>query len=210
MFFSILTAPIRSAAASTEQAVNDYVSYSPTLNLLGLSGTRNRQTYQSNPNSLSNLANQAFTQLTGISYNNNVKPQTNNRVVYTPVQYVNPPNNQVVYTPVSNNNQVYTPVSNNNQANRPITNNQVQQSQRGKVVNAKIESNLSYPLTIDIKTVSTLGKCSVDYPTMDWARIVTNLGSSHTLDMQMAHRLEFNCADCGPTGVKITSFRGNC
>jgi hypothetical protein len=73
---------------------------------------------------------------------------------------------------------------------------------------ARIESNLS-PISLDINYPIVVGRCSSDFPSMEHAKLVTNVGSKD-LNLNLNHELRFNTESCEErpekTGMRISSY----
>jgi hypothetical protein len=73
-----------------------------------------------------------------------------------------------------------------------------------KITWARIESDLT-PIGLDINRKYVVGRCSKEFPGMQWARLVTNGGSSN-LDLNFDNEIRFNVIPCGIDwlGAKVT------
>jgi hypothetical protein len=73
---------------------------------------------------------------------------------------------------------------------------------------AKIESNLS-PISLDINKPIVVGCSSSDFPSMKFAKLVTNVGSKD-LNINLNHELRFNTESCEwrqkKSGMRINSY----
>ncbi len=72
---------------------------------------------------------------------------------------------------------------------------------------ARIESNL-HPIGLDVNRRHVIGRCSKEFPGMEWARLVTNDGSAQ-LDLNFDNEVIFNAYSCQnkAVGAKITKHR---
>ncbi len=72
---------------------------------------------------------------------------------------------------------------------------------------ARIESNL-HPIGLDVNRRHVIGRCSKEFPGMEWARLVTNDGSAQ-LDLNFDNEVTFNAYSCWnmAVGAKIIKHR---
>ncbi len=75
-----------------------------------------------------------------------------------------------------------------------------------KITWARIESNLS-PINLNIKNDLLIGKCTREFPSMQFAKLVTNIGSE-LLDLNSFYQIRFNGKTCPKPPYGVLDYSG--